>query len=132
MPNKIIQTPRSALRVRLAERDANTSLTKGWTNSTTSVRPTTESTIVQTGTGESVQSAETPVVGTSLTSTHCPRCQNGMILGRYVEDTSCVTCGYAPPTPEDDGWVNYLELMETKLNKNGWVIGKHEPHGKVW
>ncbi len=73
--------------------------------------------------------------GSTSTSNRCPRCTN-LILGRFKEESSCISCGYAPAMEESDGWVDYIEQMGTRVNSSGARVidlrGRATPHGKHW
>lgn len=50
-------------------------------------------------------------------------------MGRCVEDISCVTCGYTPPIPEEDGFRDYLERLNDVLVDRGQGFGLKGPMG---
>ena len=111
--NFVTVTRRTKLRVKYAERSALFQRTDK------SMSDTTSETLRSRSTTEDEKKVAALVSGASSTFPKtCERCR-GKMIGRVVEDYSCLTCGWVPSTPEQDSWLDVLAEMNEEARSRG-------------
>ena len=91
-----------------------TPLTPSSTSVTTCEQPTPASSPMTSSVGG----------GSSTSGMKCARDPRHQMIGRFVEDISCLQCGYTPPTPEQDSWLDALAEMAEIAKSNGGYKGE--------